>query len=278
MFLIRNTDAEKPSDNLRLFSVTRAPSENHLQLLEQFVAILPYILPTSDVTKPTLMHHDLHLDNIFVDDTGPTTISGVIDWQATYASPLFLQARFPSAFDCDDPYPWGAVQPSLPEDFDTLSSAAQNSAREALARLRLKKSYEMASRKFNPVLFAALDATRNYDDPTSFIFHIIGQSAFDGPVPLEELLIQIYEQWSRIIKKKGLDMPCPLSFTEEVVKKKRRQAQEWANVYSEFESLRAGVAGKDGWVSHDEYEEAMRLFTMHKGRLEILRRRLEQVL
>lgn len=277
MFLIRNPEAEKPSDYIRLFSVAKATSENHLQLLERFITILPYILPTSDVTQPTLMHHDLHLDNIFVDDSDPTIISGIIDWQASYASPLFLQAGFPSVFDCDDPYPWGAVQPSLPKDFDTLSSTERESAREALARLRLKKFYEMASRKFNPVLFTAMDATRNHDDPTSFIFHIIGQSAFGGPVPLEELLIQIYEQWGRIVKEKSLNMPCPLSFTEEEIKKKRQQAQEWANVYSEFESLRAGIAGKDGWVSHDEYEEAMRLFKKHQGSLENLRDRLEQV-
>ncbi|KAF3402858.1 hypothetical protein DPV78_004460 [Talaromyces pinophilus] len=32
-----------------------------------------------------------------------------------------------------------------------------------------------------------------------------------------------------------------------------------------------------GWVSHDEYEEAMRLFKKHQGSLESLRDRLEQV-
>jgi hypothetical protein len=274
--LIRNPEAEKPSDNARLF-VTRAASENHLLLLEQFVTILPYILPASDIARPTLMHHDLHLDNVFVDGTDPTKISSIIDWQAAYASPLFLQARFPSVFDCDDPYPWGAVQPSLPKNFDTLSPAEKEAARETLARLRLKKFYEMASRKFNPILFTAMDATSNHNDPTSFVFHIIGQSAFDGPVPLEELLIQIYEQWDRITERKGLNVPCPLSFTEEEIKDKRQQAQEWANVYGEFESLRAGIAGKDGWVSHYEYEEAMRIFKRHQGSLEILRERLEQL-
>ncbi|KAF3402119.1 hypothetical protein DPV78_004459 [Talaromyces pinophilus] len=136
------------------------------------------------------MRHNLHLDDILVDDTDPSIISSIIDWQASYASPLFLQARFPSVFDCDDPYPWGAVQPSLPKDFDTRSSTEKESAREALSRLRLRKFYEMASRKFNPVLFTAMDATRNHDDPTSFIFHIIGQCAFDGPVPVEEHPVQ----------------------------------------------------------------------------------------
>lgn len=103
----------------------------------------------------------------FVDEADPTKISGIIDWQAVYAAPLFLQARFPSVFDCDDPYPWGAVQPQLPEDFDTLSPAEKEAAKEELSRVRLKKFYEIASSKFNPAIFRDMDAMRNDDDPTA---------------------------------------------------------------------------------------------------------------
>jgi hypothetical protein len=35
-----------------------------------------------------------------------------------------------------------------------------------------------------------MDAMRNDDDPITFIFHIIGQSAIDDPIPLKELLVQ----------------------------------------------------------------------------------------
>ncbi|KMU91749.1 hypothetical protein CIHG_09556 [Coccidioides immitis H538.4] len=64
-----------------------------------------------------LLHHDLHSDNIFVDSSAPTKNSCIIDWQAVYTAPLFLQAKIPSFFDCDDPSPCGAVQPKLPKDF-----------------------------------------------------------------------------------------------------------------------------------------------------------------
>ncbi|EIT76082.1 hypothetical protein AO1008_02241 [Aspergillus oryzae 100-8] len=159
---------------------TQGAINNHIELLKKFITLLPYILPTGEATRPTLMHHDLHLDNIFVDSADPTKISSIIDWQAVYTAPLFLQARFPSVFDCDDPYPWGAVQPELPDDFDNLSPMEKELARKAHDRLRLKKFYELASRKFNPLLMKAMDAMQDDDDPTSYIFYLVGQSSSDG--------------------------------------------------------------------------------------------------
>ena len=124
--------------------------EMHIRLLQQFLSIVPHILPPEkDVAHPTLWHHDLHSHNIFVDDIDPTKISGIIDWQAVWAAPLFMQARFPSVFDCDGPYPWCAVEPKLPEEFDTLSEADKEEADNRLSEVRLK-FYEVASRKFNP--------------------------------------------------------------------------------------------------------------------------------
>ncbi|KAB8219740.1 hypothetical protein BDV33DRAFT_191668 [Aspergillus novoparasiticus] len=222
-----------------LTAVARRSIKHHIELLEKFITLLPYILPTGEATRPTLMHHDLHLDNIFVDSADPTKISIIIDWQAVYISPLFLQARFPSVFDCDDLYPWGAVQPELPDDFDTLSPTEKELAREVHDRLRLKKFYELASRKFNPLLAKAMDAMQNDDDPTSYIFYLVGQSSSDSLVPLRELLLQIYENWDQIAKKQGLTK----------------------------QEGRPQLLRKDGWASNEEYDEAM----------QALRQRLEQL-
>ncbi|KAI1933446.1 hypothetical protein LOZ66_006452 [Ophidiomyces ophidiicola] len=79
--------------------------EAHIKLLHRFLTLVPYILPPADITQAVVLHHDLHADNIFIDIDDPTKITGIIDWQATYAAPLFLQTRFPSIFDCEDPYP-----------------------------------------------------------------------------------------------------------------------------------------------------------------------------
>lgn len=274
---IRANATGKDGDSSLLAGTVSATPEKHIRLLEQFLTVLPHILPPEEINYPVLLHHDLHADNIFVDEADPTKISDIIDWQAVYAAPLFLQARFPSLVDCDDPYPWGAVQPELPEDFDTLSPAEKEAAKEELDRVRLKKFYEIASRKFNPAIFRAMDAMRNDDDPTAFIFHIIGQSSSDGPVPLRELLIQIYEKWDGITEKTGSRAPCPISFTEEEIKQARQQAQAWADVYNEFDRLRTEIVGKDGWVSHEDYEDALRRFNSHKETLEKLGKQLSEV-
>ncbi|KAG5292255.1 phosphotransferase enzyme family protein [Histoplasma ohiense] len=180
--------------------------EIHINLLNQFLAILPYILPSQYFCSPTLLHQDLHLENIFVDSADPTKTSGIIDWQSTYSAPLFMQAKFPSVFDCDDPYPWGAVYPELPDDFADMSEDAKVEAQEHLNRVRLKKFYEMASRKFNPAIPRAMDAFLNEnDDPVSFIFPLLDQTAVDGPIPLQELLIQNFERWDEMCERRGVD-------------------------------------------------------------------------
>lgn len=97
MECIRTAAQNEPS--LMDFGGKDTAREIHINLLNQFLAILPYILPSQYFCSPTLLHQDLHLENIFVDSADPTKISGIIDWQSTYSAPLFMQARFPSVFD-----------------------------------------------------------------------------------------------------------------------------------------------------------------------------------
>ncbi|PYH93615.1 hypothetical protein BO71DRAFT_450625 [Aspergillus ellipticus CBS 707.79] len=134
--------------------------------------------------------------------------NNIINWQGVYTAPLFLQARFPSIFNYNNPYPWGAVQPKLPKDFDTLSQSEKELAKDTLVRLRLKKFYELALRKFNQSLVMAIDIIRNNNNPTTFIFYIVEQSSQD--------------------ERRGL-------------------VNKWADIFSEFNSLRTDIVGKDGW-------------------------------
>ena len=252
--------------------------EIHIQLLQQFLCVLPYILPPSkDIASPVLWHPDLHPNKIFVDQTDPTKISGILDWQEVWAAPLFIQAQFPLIFNCDGPYTWGAVEPKLPDDFDLLAESDKESALNRLSEERLKKFYEVASRKFNPLVFKAMDAMRNEDDPTTFIFYIVGQTWVDGPIPLKELLIQIYQEWDWIAERRGTAVPCPISFTQEEIAEAKQQAEVWAAAFKEFDGLRARIVGKDGWVSHNEYDKAMAQFETHKETLEDLQSRLDHL-
>ncbi|KAE8146871.1 phosphotransferase enzyme family protein [Aspergillus avenaceus] len=278
MTCIRNLTHTGINDITVPLGTTPQRRDMHLRLLEQFLTVLPHILPPEETLRPVLLHHDLHGDNIFVDSEDPTKISSIIDWQAVHTAPLCMQAKFPSIFDCDDPYPWGAVQPKLPEGFDTLSQTEKGLAQDRLDRLRLKKVYELASRKFNPTHIQAMDTMRNDDDPTSFIFHLIRRSSLDGPIPLQELLMQVYEKWDGIMERKGSAIPCPISFSNEEINKGRLQVEAWADAYGDFDALRENIVGDDGWVSIDEYKEAMHKWENNRATLMELRERVERLL
>ncbi|RAK99333.1 phosphotransferase enzyme family protein [Aspergillus ibericus CBS 121593] len=275
--LIRNTRSRSSNDTVP-FGKTLQRRDVHIQLLEQFLTVLPHILPPEEVLSPVLLHPDLHSNNIFVDSSDPSKISSIIDWQAVHTAPLFMQAKFPSIFNCDDIYPWGAVQPKLPEDFDTLSQVEKGQAEDKLSRLRLKKFYELASRKFNPGLIHAMDKMRNDNDPTTFIFDIVGRTSEDGPIPLKELLIQVFEKWDRIMERRGSTQPCPIWFSRKDIDESRQKAESWAAAFGDFERLRAEVIGEDGWVSHEDYKEALSRWEKNKTTLESLREGLESLM
>ncbi|RAK89144.1 phosphotransferase enzyme family protein [Aspergillus costaricaensis CBS 115574] len=249
--------------------------KEHIQLLEKFLAVLPHILPSDNTHSPVMLHHDLHADNIFVDGHDPTRITSIIDWQAVHIAPLFLTAKFPSIFNCDDSYIWGALQPKLPTDFDVLSTAEKKEAEQKLERLRLKKFYELASRKFNPSLVHAMDQMRDDNDPTSFIFYIVSQTSRDGPIPLRELLIQVYEKWDGIMAQRDLTSLCPIYFSRKKIEQSRQQAEAWAAAFSQYNNLRAQISGEEGWVSHDDYEEARKRWKENEKLLQVLRKQME---
>ncbi|PKY03575.1 kinase-like protein [Aspergillus campestris IBT 28561] len=244
--IIRSPCSRKTKGNPISSRIISSRPDIHVQHLEQFLAVLAYILPPEELSRPVLLHHDLHAGNIFVDHADPTKISGIIDWQTAHTAPLFMQAKFPSIIECHDAYPWGAVQPSLPNDYDNLPESERTLASEQLDRVRLKKYYELASRKFNPLLVKAMDFMRRDEDPTTFIFHIVGRSSLDGPIPIKEILIQVYEKWDQIMRRNGLDIPCPISFSEDEIKATRQLVQTWAELYAEFDRLRLENTGKDG--------------------------------
>lgn len=272
-----STSSDTSDDGSWLPGRAHACPERHIGLLQQFLTVLPYILPSRDASCPALLHNDLHSDNIFVDKNDPSKLTGIIDWQAAYIAPLFLQARIPAVFDYDYAYPWGGDQPKLPEDFHKLPLPMRKEAIQQLERQRLKKQYELTTRNLNPRLARAMDEIEVRDDPTSSIFHVVGNISINGPIALQELLIQIYEKWDLIAARRRIRVPCPLTFTEEEIRQARQTAKEWTDAYNEFETLRSELLGKDGWVSHENFEEARRRFEAQRGQLEDRWKRLVDV-
>lgn len=58
--------------------------------------VADYLLPKGDQIRSTLWHWDIHAPNMFVHKD---CITSLIDWQDTWAGPLFLQARSPQLVD-----------------------------------------------------------------------------------------------------------------------------------------------------------------------------------
>jgi len=251
-------------------------SKLHVELLEQFLQVLPHIITTQeDILSPTLWHTDLHRGNIFVDSTQYSQISGIIDWQGVWLAPFFRQARFASAFDCDWDYPWGAVKPPpLREDIEGLSEDERQDAQLEYTEVKLKKFYEIASRKFNPLLFRALDSVQVEDNHLiPLIFDLVGRSWIDGPIPLRHLLIQIAVRWDNLIGSRNTQ--CPISFSQSEIARSGIEMKKWANAYNAFHALRSRLVGTDGWVSHEEYYDAKAQLEQHKGQLKELQARLK---
>jgi hypothetical protein len=118
----------------------------------------------------------------------------------------------------------------------------------------------------------------NKNDPCTTILCIIKQTRKDGPVPLKELLIQIYEKWEAIVAKKGMTSPCPISFTENEIQVARDNVEAWALAFKKYNKLRFDLLGDDGWVSHAEYDVAKTRFEARKNELDLLKKEVESYL
>jgi hypothetical protein len=111
-----------------------------------FLHTIPYLFPPNKkLSVSTLWHWDIHSANIFVEGN---RISSLIDWQDTWAGPLFLQFRHPKLV-CYN----GEVLLKLPEIYESLEEGDE----KARIRRQVEKSivlytYETETNKINPLL------------------------------------------------------------------------------------------------------------------------------
>lgn len=83
----------KPASDPLQTSQAQFSPEAHIYLLQKFLKVAPYLLPQdAELAASTLWRRDIHPGNVFVNDGVITTL---IDWQATWAGPLIIQARQP---------------------------------------------------------------------------------------------------------------------------------------------------------------------------------------
>ena len=170
------------NDPLYISESQNSPTE-HIALLQKFLAIAPGLLPSAGNTiKPFLWHTDLHANNVFVDEVGKITC--IIDWQSSWAGPLFIEARQPQFLRYD-----GELMLELPKDFKQFEPNVQTEIREKVARSILAYLYEINTAKENPLLNEILHFPNGKTRTRPFVF--VGDTWNGEILPLRESLIKI---------------------------------------------------------------------------------------
>ncbi|KAF8131139.1 kinase-like domain-containing protein [Boletus edulis] len=245
---------------LSTFAVPRTPGdpfcrpdgenapEAHVHLLDDFLAVIPGILPPDVICGPVLWHIDFHASNILVPCEGSSDIIGLIDWQGASVRPLFLQATFAACvrYDGDDRiivHP-GAVAPALPDDFDSLSEDEKLHLKEQLRLAMIHKYYELRVMKYNHLYFASqyiippiLSASRTW---------------YEGMHRLRQVLLDLQDAWEKIAP----GTPFPIEWDANEIAK-HWEAYPRLKLYEERVKQvveRLQLEG-DGWVTNERYEK-----------------------
>ncbi|GAB7336565.1 hypothetical protein MBLNU13_g09834t1 [Cladosporium sp. NU13] len=223
-------------------------TEEHRELLITSEAILAKLIESpllQDISKPTLLHADLHMRNIFVSDTEPANITALIDWQATTVEPAFMHAN---------ETPDLATRPF--EDGDSENDADHSppsrEAKHAKAKtkqdiLLCNDAFEVCMKGFAPVMGKA----RSADELLLRPFRHCNNSWRDSVTAVRQELIELSRRWDDL----GLAGACPYAPTEEELQSHQRQ-------YADFDiaqSLKVGLmrslcTDSDGWVSISDWD------------------------
>ncbi|KAH7364833.1 kinase-like domain-containing protein [Rhexocercosporidium sp. MPI-PUGE-AT-0058] len=220
-------------------------------VLRDYLKVATQILPNDiSLSKPTLWHSDLHVENIFVDPSKPTRILNIIDWQAVNVSPLFLQARHPSLIDFEGPIPEGFAPITLPDDFDAMSEEGQHQSKNLRAAQSLYKLYEILMLQRCPEIAHAL---RFRDTLPGQITGLASSIFSDGEPILQGMLIRLQDEWTTCINPA---IPCPLSFTPDNRTQQQHLERSWSRGVELMHEVLTEIGayqGWDGWVNHTNY-------------------------
>ncbi|KAJ9211159.1 hypothetical protein DTO166G4_7185 [Paecilomyces variotii] len=173
--------AKEPSDPL-LASTAQNDPEAHVQLLEKYLKVAPYLVEVDqELSESILWHDDLHGSNIFVDGN---RITSVIDWQGIWAGPLFLRARPCPVVDYQGP-----VLLKRPNNFEDLDDERKVQIKAQIARSTLSQLYLLETEKRNPKLARAF--TLDHGKTRRLAVEYSGDAWDDDIVSFRETLINV---------------------------------------------------------------------------------------
>ncbi|EEQ33627.1 Phosphotransferase enzyme [Microsporum canis] len=238
----------KAADDPFITSAAQNSPEEHLSLLENYLRVAPYLLPTEnpELVASTIWHSDLHAGNLFVEKG---RITGVIDWQEAWAGPLVLQGRHPRLVDYH-----GDIILKPPPNFKDLKPHEKILLRRQIASSIIVYLYERQTAKVNPRLnkVLRLKLGRVRCEPICFI-----SNTWDGDIlPLRESLIKVERYWDEL----GFNFACPIHFTQDELQRHVEDGEGWNEVQDFWRDIE-GIVTRDGWTPHGTYDEAAALFS-----------------
>jgi len=128
--------------------------ERYISTLNDWISMIPALLPPVELTRPALSHPKLDSSNIFIDDSDLWNTSGIIGWQGATIRPLFFTSL--PDFVLFDANAFKYVKsPSLPDNFDQLVPHEQAQAQDELSRIMSRRRFLIMMTKLAPDLFGA---------------------------------------------------------------------------------------------------------------------------
>ena len=259
---IRHHASQYMSSKFRRFPFYNAVA--HLELLDMLALAIPHIIPPLMLSSPTLWHADISHSNLFVAETGPAEVQGLIDWQHSIIAPYCMQATFPSIFTYDGgliDIPQGRVPPKLPSHVSTLTPDQQKPYRLHLKLAMRHKVYEQKIVKENERRMIAC-AMPFASELALLPYHVL-RSWSDSLVPLRKALLHLRDVWDNFAHE---GTQCPIRFTDDEVQKHEQELQWYTKYQESITSLDNDLGcGGDGWVSDDEFSKAMTILKERKA-------------
>jgi len=237
----------------------------HLELLNVLAVAIPDIIPPSVLSSPTLWHADINHLNLFVAETGPAEVKGLVDWQHSSIAPYCMQATFPFIFTYDGgliDIPEGRVVPKLLSYVSTLSPDQRELYRGHLKLARRQKAYEQKIIEENKR--RAIVCEMPFGAQLALLPHYILRSWSDSLLPLRMALLCLRDDWD-IIARKGTQ--CLIHFTGDEVRSHLQESQQYLKYQESITSLDVDLGCRDdGWVPDEEFSKAMTILKERKSR------------
>ncbi|KAF3483542.1 phosphotransferase family protein [Arthroderma uncinatum] len=236
-----NTDREMPHEYLDLI-------DKYLEVVPRLTRHKPEI---ADLLQPTVWHHDLYLNNIYV-DAASDEVTHIIDWQGVKVAPLILQARIPRMVRHSSPVPLGVIMPERPDDYENLPEADKLRADKLYESAICHKLYEVFSIKQNPRHYAAICHNDTWQTPHIKPIKSINEAWSNREVfTIRSSLMGVVDHWSEL----SPGSPCPISFSEDEKQAHNEEIDNRDYLDQLIEVYQnAGILPADGVVDPEDYD------------------------